>query len=82
MQPQVDLFGSFETGDRVVLRLPEEYPDGPLKACDGSIGVVVGVPFNDPGHFNVQMQFGRHERPIWRIHASLLRLVGVGHVSG
>lgn len=81
MQLQTDLFGFFEVGDKVALRVPNDYPPGPLKNCDGTLGIIVGVPFNDAGHFNVRMIFGEHERPIWRVHESMLRLVGTSNVS-
>jgi ribosomal protein L21E len=75
MTIQVDMFGSFQPGDRVAVRIPEDYPDGPLKHINGTLGTVEGAPFNNPGHYFVRVEING-KKPLWVIHASLLRFVG------
>lgn len=76
-QEQTNLFGFFEVNDRVTLRIPEDYPNGPLKQVSGSLGIIESIPFNDPDHYFVRVEIDRECRPLWRVHSSLLRLVGV-----
>lgn len=76
MHSQVDMFGSFEVGDVVAIRIPDNYPPGPLKAISGTLGVIEGEPFTAPGEYFVRVHFSKVDRPLWSVNASLLAYVG------
>ncbi len=74
---QTTLFDFFAAGDKVTVRVPENWPDGHAARAHGCMGVIEANPANAPGTYLVRVNISATEAPLWSLPESWLRLVGV-----